>query len=160
MEYPPQFKNTLKICRLIGAATVFSLFLYFLAVTFLKAHFKPFSGVSRVPLQTLRLGFFGGAVVATILNRIINGRLLKSRIRGDLNTGLHNLFRASVISLALAEAPALLGLALFFLRSLETDFYVLLFASLVLVFIYFPRQTNWEAYLQDQPVSCRLDVRL
>jgi F0F1-type ATP synthase membrane subunit c/vacuolar-type H+-ATPase subunit K len=160
VEYPPEFKKTLMTGRLIGAAIVSSLFLYFLVVVFLKAHFKPFLGVSRVQwLQTLRLGFFGAAAVVSILNRLINGRLLKNRIQGDFNRGLRSLFRASVISLALAEVPALIGLVLFLLRGLEMDFYVLLFVSLMLVFMYFPRQKNWEAYLQDQPLSCRLEVR-
>jgi F0F1-type ATP synthase membrane subunit c/vacuolar-type H+-ATPase subunit K len=160
MEYPPEFKKAFTTGRLIGEAMVSCLFLYFLVVVFLKAHFRPFLGVSRVQwLQTLRFSFFGAAAVVSILNRLINGWLLKNRTQGDFNKGLRSLFRASVISLALAEVPALIGLVLFLLRGLEMDFYVLLFVSLVLVFMYFPRQKNWEAYLQDQPLSCRLEVR-
>ena len=52
--------------------------------------------------------------------------------------------------------PAIIGLVLFFLGGLYKDFYVLLFVSLVLIFMYFPRLKNWEAYLADRPVACRL----
>lgn len=49
--------------------------------------------------------------------------------------------------MVLSEAPGILGLILFLLGGLNIDFYLLLFASLLLVFMYFPRRSGWEEWL-------------
>jgi hypothetical protein len=54
----------------------------------------------------------------------------------------------SMISAALCEVPVILGWVLFFLSGNVRDFYILLFISLVLFVLYFPRFSNWEEWIK------------
>ena len=58
------------------------------------------------------------------------------------------------IDLTLAEIPAILGLVLFLIAGYNRDFYVLLFVSLFLLFMYLPRLKSWEDILKNRPASC------
>jgi len=53
------------------------------------------------------------------------------------------------VTMILGEIPGILGLGLFLLSGYNIDFYVLVFASLLLVFMYFPRRTAWDEWLRD-----------
>jgi hypothetical protein len=52
------------------------------------------------------------------------------------------------VLLVLGEIPAILGLGLFLALGNAVDFYILLFASLALTFIDFPRRAAWEEWLR------------
>ncbi|MCX6565278.1 MAG: hypothetical protein NTW38_02455, partial [Candidatus Aminicenantes bacterium] len=67
---------------------------------------------------------------------------------------LDSLFGTALIDLVLAEIPAILGLVLFLIAGYNWDFYILLFVSLFLLFMYLPRLKNWEDILQNRPSSC------
>jgi len=156
MEHPPQMKKAFASARFSGAAFVACLLIYLALVEFIKSRYRPFTGfVSLENTQTLRLVLFAAAAVLVVLNRILNGRLLKKGTGSGPDRAVQSLFRATLVSLTLAEAPALIGLALFFLGGLYKDFYVLLFVSLILVFMYFPRLKFWEDYLSNRPAACR-----
>jgi hypothetical protein len=84
-----------------------------------------------------------------ILIRVLRHILLKRSAGDDRKTALHRLERATLVTLVLAEVPGLLGLVLFLIGGLNIDFYFLLFASLLLVFMYFPRRPGWEDWLKS-----------
>ncbi|MCK7583580.1 MAG: hypothetical protein MZV65_54010 [Chromatiales bacterium] len=50
--------------------------------------------------------------------------------------------------LVLGEVPAIVGLALFLVSGQALDFYKLLFVSLFLTFLNFPRAGAWEEWLK------------
>lgn len=157
MEHARELKKAFAGARFTGAAFVGCLFFYLVLIELVKSRYRPFAGFARLKdVQTLRLVLFVAAVALVVLNRVLNGRLLKKGAGRDPATTVRTLYRAAIISLTLAEMPAIIGLVLFFLGGLYKDFYVLLFVSLVLIFMYFPRLKNWEAYLADRPVACRL----
>lgn len=157
MEQTQELKKAFASARFTGAAFIACLLIYLVLVEYIKSRYRPFAGFARVGSpQTLRVVLFAAAAAGVVLLRILNGRFQKKRAGPGRAEMIPALFRASLMSLTLAELPALLGLALFFYAGLYKDFYVLLFVSLVLVFIYFPRLKNWEAYLADRPVACRL----
>jgi len=157
MEHSRELKKAFGSARLTGAAFVACLFFYLVLIELVKSRYRPFAGFARLTdVQTLRIVLFAAAVALVVLNRVLNGRLLKKGAGPDPATTVRTLYRAAIISLTLAEMPAIIGLVLFFLSGLYKDFYVMLFVSLVLIFMYFPRLKNWEAYLADQPVACRL----
>jgi hypothetical protein len=150
-------KKAFSSARFTGAAFFVCLFLYLILVEITKSRYRPFSGFGSFKhLQTMRLVLFLVAAALVVLNRILNGRLLKKGANADPAVAVQALFRGAIVSLTLAQMPAVLGLALFFVGGLDLDFYALLFVSLILVFMYFPRLNAWEAYLADRPVSCRL----
>jgi len=52
--------------------------------------------------------------------------------------------RCSIITFAFCEVPAVLGLVLFLIGGLRTDFYILLAISLGVKFANFPKYAEWE----------------
>jgi len=130
---------------LVGAAVVASLILYLVLVEVIRAVYKPFRGFAAVAdVQPVRYAVFGAAVAVIIVIRILRPRLLKLAPETDPKSVLARLQRAAVLTLVLGEVPGILGLGLFLVTGNNFDFYVLLFASLLLVFMYFPRRAAWE----------------
>jgi len=157
MDDRPEFEKKIAAGRLIGAGVLAGIGVSVLIVAGIQARFRPFFGFARpAGVQAFRVALFAASVILVILNRVINGRFLKTPFEGDARKGLRILFLAAVISLGLAEFPAILGLVLFLTCGLTSDFIVLAFVSLVLVFMYFPRPTSWESYLALKPPSCRI----
>jgi hypothetical protein len=148
MDNHDELRTHLKSVSLIATSIIVSLLVYLGVEEFMRARFRPFHGFIAVSdLQLLRYVFFGLAVVAVILIRGLRQALLKKSAGEDKKTALHRLQRASLVTIVLAEVPAILGLVLFFVGGLNVDFYFLLFASLLLVFMYFPRRSGWEEWL-------------
>jgi hypothetical protein len=146
-----------KTSSLVGAAALGSLFFYAVCVEAVRALFKPFLGFVRVEhTLSLRYTFYGAAIILVILNRVLNSFLLRKSAKGDIKAAVQTLSRAALISMALGEAPAVLGLVLFLLGGFSTDFFMLLIVSLFLEFIYFPQLRSWEDFIKDRPLSCRL----
>jgi hypothetical protein len=148
MENRDELVRHLRTVSLVGVSIIVSLFLYLGVEEFIRARFRPFHGfVAVTDLQRLRYAFFALAIVAVILVRILRQALLRRTPGDDPRTALHRLQRASLLTLVLAEVPAIAGLVLFFIGGLNIDFYLLLFASILLVFMYFPRRSAWEEWL-------------
>jgi hypothetical protein len=136
---------------MIGALAV-----YLAVEEIIRASFRPFLGFVRVENRiSLRYSFYAAAVAVIIALRVVIAALLRKGRAEAGGKALRRLTQASIITLSLAEVPAILGLALFLLGGYNRDFYVFLFVSFVLVFMYFPRLRTWESYLQDVPTACR-----
>jgi hypothetical protein len=73
-------------------------------------------------------------------------RLLTKSAADTPETLLGRLALANIISLALAELPALLGLFLFLGSGEPRDFYLLLLISVLLFYAFFPRAGFWASY--------------
>ncbi|MBN1272078.1 MAG: hypothetical protein JXB26_07370 [Candidatus Aminicenantes bacterium] len=133
---------------MIAFSILASLAVYAIIVEIIKARFQPFSGY--VPLQNpflIRYILYAAAATQVIIIRILRGVFLRKNRQQDPEKLLGNLFRTSLITLALCEVPALIGLVLFFLGGFTKDFYILLFISLILMFMFFPRKNTWESWL-------------
>lgn len=140
-----ELRSHLRPAAVVAAAVAASLVLYLVLVEVLRAVYRPFRGFAAVgDVQTLRYAVFGAAVAVVILIRVLRPRLLRLPPGADGRTVLARLQRVSILTLVLAEVPAILGLGHFLVTGHNVDFYVLLAASLLLVFMYFPRQAAWE----------------
>jgi len=159
-EFLEAFRRAFKAASIVGFGMIASLALSLAAVEFVRSRLRPFLGflsgtMAEGTRPVLRYAFFGAAVLCILLLRWINGRMLrKAAEAGDPAHALAVLSRSNALLLALAETPSLLGLILFFLAGYNRDFYILLFASLCLFFMYFPRLKSWEDTLQKNPKSC------
>ncbi|MCX6571593.1 MAG: hypothetical protein NT006_09300 [Candidatus Aminicenantes bacterium] len=150
MDIQDELRVHLKSVILIATTIIASLVIYLGLVEILRAVYRPFRGFATLAnIQQLRYGVFGGAAVVIVLIRLLRPRLLRKAPREDAKTALHRLQRAAIVTLVLGEIPGILGLGLFLLSGYNIDFYVLVFASLLLVFMYFPRRTAWEEWLRD-----------
>jgi len=149
MNPQEELRTHLRPASMVGGALVASLVLYLGLVEALRTLLKPFKGFAVVSeAQPLRLAAFGAAAVVTLLILILRHRLPDRDAKEDASTALDRLQRASLIVLVLGEIPAILGLGLFLAFGNATDFYALLFASLVLTFIDYPRRAAWEEWLK------------
>jgi hypothetical protein len=149
MDVQDEIRGAFRTVSLVGISTIVSLFIYLAVAEFIRARLRPFHGFAAVTdVQRLRYIFFGAAVAAVILIRVLRHILLKEPPGAVLKTALHRLQRVSLVTTMLGEVPAILGLGLFLLAGLYIDLYILLFVSIVLVFMYFPRRAAWENWLK------------
>ena len=150
MDIRDELRIHLKSATLIATAIIASLVVYLGLVEVLRAVYRPFRGFATIAnIQQLRYAVFGATVAVIVLIRLLRPRLLRKAPREDAKTALHRLQRAAIMTMVLGEIPGILGLGLFLLSGYNIDFYVLVFASLFLVFMYFPRRTAWEEWLRD-----------
>jgi hypothetical protein len=150
MDIQDELRVHLKSVTLIAAAIIASLVIYLGLVEVLRAVYRPFRGFATIAnVQQVRYAVFGAAAAVIVLIRLIRPRLLRKAPGEDAKTALHRLQRAAIMTMVLGEIPGILGLGFFLLSGYNIDFYVLVFASLVLVFMYFPRRTAWEEWLRD-----------
>jgi hypothetical protein len=146
MDNDSDLKKAFRTTVIVSGSLAASLFIYALMVEVIRSQLRPFPGfvVSGFPRQTLLSVAFGDAVAAVIMVRLAGRTLLKVKPGEDLRLLTSRLSRAAVIISSLGGLPAILGFVLFLLTGLSRDFYALLFASLFLEFMYFPRLTAWQ----------------
>jgi hypothetical protein len=158
MQKPEEFERAFAASRSMAVVFGLSLLVYLLLEEVIRGRYRPFLGLAKVKdLAGLRHAGFAVAVVVVIALRFLHGRLTASAARAtDGSAAVRSLFRAAVIGLMLAELPALIGLALFLFKGLNQDFYLLLFVSGALVFMYFPRTASWEGVLEKRRPVCPL----
>jgi hypothetical protein len=149
MDIQDDVQSHLRTVSLVGMSIIVSLLLYLGVEEFIRARFKPFHGFAAVAdLQRLRFLMFGLAIVAIVVLRVLRQVMLRKSPTDDTKTALHRLQRASLVTIVLSETPGILGLILFLIGGLNVDFYLLLCASLLLVFMYFPRRSGWDEWLK------------
>jgi hypothetical protein len=149
MDPQEALRKHLRPAAAVGAAILASLVLYLALVEVFRSVLKPFRGyLAGTPLQPFRLAAFGTAAAVILLLLLLRPRLLGRRDRDDVPSALGRLQKSSIVILVLGEIPAIVGLGLFLAGGNAVDFYKLLFASLVLTFIDFPRRAAWEEWLK------------
>jgi hypothetical protein len=95
----------------------------------------------------LRVVLFAVAGVLVFTSTVLKGTLLRNPPpSGDLR--LARMRTATIITAAFAEVPVILGLVLFVLGRLSSDFYILLVVSLYMLVRHFPRRAQWEQYVR------------
>lgn len=141
--------RALKPAKMVAAAVVGSLAIYLALVEILKTTLRPFRGFATVGnMQPVRYAAYGAGAAVVLLILLLRPRLYRRRAGEDAGTALTRLQRASVLTMVLGEVPAMLGLVLFLVGGFARDFYSLLFVSIVLIFIHFPRRGAWEESLK------------
>ena len=100
--------------------------------------------IASSTLQIVRLAIFVAGLVVFVAARVARRAMLRKTADDGLEVLLGRLARASVVTSALSEAPAVLGLALFFVGGVRTDFYVMALLSLAMFAMYFPRMSVWK----------------
>ncbi len=149
MEPKDEIGRHLRPATLVAATIVASLVIYLAVVEVLKRSLAPFRGfASLADMQPVRYAAYGAAAAVVLLLLVLRPRLFKRPAGADTAAALQRLQKAAFLTMVLAEVPAILGLVLFVVGGGAADFYKLLFASLVLAFIHFPRRGAWEDWLK------------
>jgi hypothetical protein len=144
-------RRSFRTAFFINISLIAGLFVYALVVEIIKFRFQPFSGfLPGSHLQLLRYACYAAAIAAVLVVRGVAKSLTRPSPGEDMAGFGGRLSRAAIVTAALAELPAVLGLALFFLTGSSRDFYSLLFVSLFLEFMYFPRFKVWQDLVQER----------
>jgi hypothetical protein len=132
----------------IGLALIGSVFLYAGVVELLKWVMAPFAGLAALPVAaalTLKYVFVALAIGDFFLIKFIQ------KILGA--NSVAQLRQAALVTFALSEAVAVLGLVLFLVTGHAMDFYTFMFLSLFYFWLFFPKYQDWEDRLGVQPSS-------
>ena len=135
----------------VHVAIVAAVLLYAIMLEVLKATLRPMPRLAGgAATQVLRYIFYGLAIVAVIAVRLVNRGVFRGQPGEPYPEFLHRLSRTAILTSILCEAPAGLGLVLVFLTGTARDFYYLLFVSLFLAFMYFPRSRAWAEIIRER----------
>jgi hypothetical protein len=148
MDPREELRNHLRPAVLVAAALGLSMAVYFVLVEVLRRTRPPFLGFlgPGVDAQPFRYAAYGLAAVIVLVILVLRPRLFRRRDVDDLPAALRRIQSASLIMLVLGEVPSVAGLALFLVVGQVLDFYKLLFVSLFLTFLNFPRAGAWEEW--------------
>jgi F0F1-type ATP synthase membrane subunit c/vacuolar-type H+-ATPase subunit K len=155
-ELATAHRNAAITCGAMAASTV----LYAVVVAVISVTQAPFEGIAgegfagRLEPSGLRVTLWTGAVLEAGLIGILRRTLLARSRSGGVSVQARQLVRTAVITSALAEVPAILGLALFMLSGLCGDFYALFALSIALQALYFPRLDGWREWADEPAPGC------
>jgi len=140
------YRNAAIVCGAMAASTV----LYALVVEVISVYQAPFEGFAPgAQPSILRSALWTMALVeAGLIGLVRRALLARSRAEGAAAQA-RRLITTAVVTAALAEVPAILGLVLFMLSGLRGDFYALLALSLALQAVYFPRLDGWREWAAE-----------
>lgn len=100
----------------------------------------------RYPLYVVGAGIVG--LILVVWRQLLRPAVVRERASGgDAQAYLNAIFAVHVIVFALAEVPAVLGLALYFVSGYLRDFWVMAILSLLGFAAVFPRQAQGTAIL-------------
>ena len=134
------------ICGAMAASTV----LYALVVAVISVSLAPFEGFApSAQPSILRATLWTIALVEAGLIGLVRRALLARSRSEDAAAQARRLITTAVVTAALAEVPAILGLVLFMLSGYRVDFYALLALSLTLQAVYFPRLDGWREWAAE-----------
>ena len=147
-------KKAHQIAFTLNVAIVGTLIIYAIVIEIIRRKFAPFTGFGGMSdISVIRYLFYGIVVINIFVIRFLRNMILRKLSADDTQSIIRKLFRSAVITAALCEVPALLGLLLFLLAGSIRDFYQLAGLSFILVFLHFPRYGNWEAWIKNTDKS-------
>src|SRR5512142_3188848 len=128
-----EVKKMYRTAAIIGLAMIAGVFIYAAVVEIIRAGARPVSGSGTLgaeQLKTVKIIFFGLSAGIFFVIRTVQARILASisppaaRDAADAGRNLQRLLTSAVVTYALCEAPAVLGLVVFFLGRDAMDFYL------------------------------------
>jgi hypothetical protein len=128
----------------MGLAMIALVFVYAGLVELIKWQWAPFTGFAKLPSATTELLSYIFLAIAAAQYVAI-----KAVHRIVLARSVDNLPQAAVITLALCESVALLGLVLFLLSGRSGDFYIFMLSSLGFFYWFYPRYDQWEKLVNE-----------
>jgi hypothetical protein len=126
----------------VGLAMMAAVFVYAGVVEVIKWQWSPFTGFARLDPHTA--GLLRYICLALAAGQYVMIKVIRKIV---LAQSLDNLPQATVITFALCESVALLGLGLFLLAGHSLDFYIFMVISLGCFYRFYPKYEQWEQLL-------------
>ncbi len=147
-------KKAHQIAFTLNAAIIGTLIIYAIVIEVIRRQLAPFTGFGEISdISVVRYLFYGIVVIDVFVIRVLRNLILRKSSSDDARSIIQKLFRSALITAALCEVPALLGLLFFLLAGSIRDFYQLAGLSFILVFLHFPRYGNWETWIKNTEKS-------
>jgi hypothetical protein len=121
-----------------------AVFVYAGVVELIKWRLAHFAGFAKLDPRTVGLLKYGFLALAAAQYGAI--RVVQKIVPAN---SVDHLPQAAVITFALCEAVALLGLVLFLLGGNAMDFYVFMVISLGFFYLFFPKYEQWENLIKS-----------
>jgi hypothetical protein len=123
----------------IGLAMIAAVFVYAGVVELIKWQMAPFAGFAKLDTHTVSLLKYVFLAIAGAQYGVIKvfQKILLAKSAG-------NLPQTAIITFALSESVAVLGLVLFLLAGNAMDFYIFMVISLGFFYLFFPKYAQWE----------------
>jgi F0F1-type ATP synthase membrane subunit c/vacuolar-type H+-ATPase subunit K len=136
-------KTRYLVVNFIGLAMIAAVFVYAGVVEVIKWQMAPFAGFARLEPHTVSLLKYIFLALAAAQFGVIKAvqKILPTR-------SVENLSTTAIITFALCEAVAILGLMLFLLAGNSLDFYIFMVISLGFFTLFFPKYDQWEQRLR------------
>ncbi len=135
------FENQYKQILTIGFSIIASIPIYLVVGNMIEFEKQ------NLPNPSVRYIFLGVALLIAFLIRIIRSIILQKQERTTFIHLMNRLKASSIITFALCEAIAIIGITEYFLTGMKMDLYLMLFLSLVFFAVHFPRKSRWEYYI-------------
>jgi hypothetical protein len=135
-------QNAYRVAVFITFSMMVSLVVYAVIVQLVPIGDR--SSIEARTLRVVRFAVFAAGLAVFVAARFVRRSFFRKGPTDGLDVLLPRLLRAAVIAAALSEAPAVMGLALFFVGGARTDFYAMALLSLVMFAMYFPRMSAWK----------------
>jgi hypothetical protein len=123
----------------IGLAMIASVFVYAGVVELLKWQLAPFAGFAKLDPGTVTLIKYIFLALAAAQFGVI-----KTVQKILTASSVEKLALTAIITFALCESVAVLGLVLFVLAGNSLDFYIFMVISLGFFYLFFPKYEQWE----------------
>jgi hypothetical protein len=123
----------------IGLAMIAAVFVYAGVVELIKWQLAPFTGFARLDPGTANLLKYAFLAIAAAQYGII--KVVQKIVPAK---SADNLPQTAIITFALCESVAVLGLGLFLLAGQTIDFYIFMVISLGFFYLFFPKYEQWE----------------
>lgn len=121
-----------------------SLAFYAMVIEIIKTNHLPPPPFAGNDPTVLRYLFFAVGLAMLVMARGARARMLAVSTGASERVGAGRLQIATIVSLAICEAIAVLGLVLFFLTGRSGDFYLFLAVAVLGFILNFPRWRHWE----------------
>ena len=151
-----ELRRTYRVAAIIGLAMGLGVLMYLVIVQFLSTSPGFPREASTLPwADMLRYVFLGIALAEFFLINTVRRLMLRPRQGRNVQEGPFSattvrLLTTSIITFAICESVAILGLVLFFLTREASDYYLLMAISLICFAVYFPRYGQWKAWVEAE----------
>lgn len=139
-----------RIQQIIAVALAATLLVYAIIVEVLLRQGLIVWAAPGTWLDSLRFVFVFLAFADYFVMRYGQQKILVKKPTDSRETLIAKLQVASLLSLILAELPAVFGLVLFLASGNRRDFYPLMIISLILLYVSFPRYAIWTVWSQPR----------
>jgi F0F1-type ATP synthase membrane subunit c/vacuolar-type H+-ATPase subunit K len=149
-----ELRGAYRTTTIIAIAMLTSVAAYVVVAEAIRATHAPFRGFAGYPMPgVIGYAFAAMAVASLVMSRVLRDRRLQPATRlaapavrsaGPTGSAARRLQEATIVSLALCESIAVLGLVLFLLWGSSLHLYLFVLLAIVGFAVHFPRWERWQ----------------